>query len=142
MKHLFTVAALLAGTLSAWGQVASLDDQAKCAKQAEKVFEEQRTDFRLNSPEGQISFTGHYNPKLGRCFVEISAVPDGVRVHHLSGVYDAFERAVFASYWAVQNTNENQSDTLLSCVVGETHCHSRDEFEALVLAKYGLVSTK
>jgi hypothetical protein len=141
MKRLFIITALLTSS-SAWGQVASLDDQAKCAKQAEQVFDSDRTDFKVNNPELQMSFTSHYNPKLGRCFVEISAVPGGSRVNHMSTVYVAFERAVFASYWAVQNTNQNQSDTLLSCAVGEAHCHSRAEFEALVLAQYGLASNQ
>ena len=48
--------------------MASLDDQAKCAKQAEKVFEAEKVDFKVNSPEGHISFTSHYNSKLGHCF--------------------------------------------------------------------------
>jgi hypothetical protein len=135
MKRVLIIAALVTAT-SAWGQMASLDDQAKCAKQAEKVFEADKVDFKVNSPEGHISFTSHYNSKLGHCFVEINAVPDGDPISRLAGVTDAFERTVFASYWAVQKTSQN--DIILSCVVGETQCHSRTEFNALVLAKYEL----
>lgn len=134
MKRVLIIAALLTAT-SAWGQMASLDDQAKCAKQAEKVFEAEKVDFKVNSPEGHISFTSHYNSKLGHCFEEISLVPDGDPISRLSGVTDAFERTVFASYWEVQ---KGDSEILVNCVVGETQCHSRAEFNALVLAKYEL----
>jgi hypothetical protein len=138
MKRALIIGILLTST-STWSQMASLDDQEKCAKQAEKVFAVDQTEFRVNNPEGQERFFSHYNPRLGHCFYELSGVPDGYPISHLVNVFDAFERNVFASFWSVQ---KGDSEMVFSCVVGDTHCHSQAEFDALVLEKYGLVSNQ
>jgi hypothetical protein len=107
----------------------SLELQEKCARQA-------REEFKHEGLEGKqtANFSNHYNPKLGKCFVEVEytdfKTPGGIFVSRT--VVDAFEGKVYASYMWNNNTKKKYwevpplkcSVTLLS---GEEKlCNSED----------------
>jgi hypothetical protein len=72
----------------------SLDLQEKCAKQAHE-------EFKHEGLEGKplAEFSDHYNPKLGKCFVEVDYTDAKSNQMFVSRtVMDAFEGRVYASY--------------------------------------------
>jgi len=115
----------------------SLELQEKCARQA-------REEFKHEGLEGKqlADFSNHYNPKLGKCFVEVEytdAKTGGIFVSKT--VVDAFEGKVYASYMWNNNTKKKYWEVPpLKCSVTmlsgeETQCHSDDGpggFNALV----------
>jgi hypothetical protein len=92
LKRILITTALLAVGPPVWGQVASLDDQAKCSKQAERVFQSQRNDSITYA-----DFTSHYNPKLGMCVVRIKVETSDPKGYIVT-VKDAFENVTLGMY--------------------------------------------
>jgi hypothetical protein len=115
----------------------SLDVQEKCAKQAEKEAE---ADVRQKS--SMTDFSSHFNPKLGKCFVEIKdgrsdmTAPGTFMISRL--VVDAFEGKVYGSYvWQSEKGKKAFEVQPLDCTVKlpsgeESTCKSSDEFDELV----------
>jgi hypothetical protein len=129
--------ALLLGSngLLARGQLASLNDQAKCAQQAERAYRTEARSFRSYNPEADVTFTSHYNPKLGSCFVEISESTDA---ESRLKVRNAFEGATLASFTKQLDPVNPVEPKFLYCDVDGKTCHSETEFDELVIAQFGI----
>jgi hypothetical protein len=108
-------------------------DQAVCAQQAQKVFRIEKMEFRhkVDDPDALISFTSHYNPTLGHCFVEISEVYGDYPIENSITVTDAFEGVQVA--WYVK-----RQDTTVVCTVTGKDCQTYAEWNAAVISTYGV----
>lgn len=106
----------------------SLELQEKCARQA-------REEFKHEGLEGKqtAEFANHYNPKLGKCFVEVEYTDfksGGIFVSKT--VVDAFEGRVYATYIWNNNTKKKYWEVApLKCSVTllsgeEKLCNSED----------------
>jgi hypothetical protein len=135
MKKLILGALLIAP--AAWGQVASLDDQAKCANQAEKVFRGREAQIKSQDPDADPSFTSHYNPKLGSCFVDIFEGPDPL-VEFRDYVMNAFEGTEVASLTFMPDPKNVPEVKILHCEVRGTDCRSRKEFYDQLAMQLGI----
>ena len=109
MKRIVIAAALLASSLASRGQ-SPMADQAVCARQAQKVYREEIIQFTRNSPGADGSFTSHYNPTLGHCFVKIFEMTDGFPLEVRETVTDAFEGVMVARFAGRQNTLQDQRE--------------------------------
>jgi hypothetical protein len=113
---------------------ATLEEQGQCARQA-------REEFKLEgwTMDAFTSFTDHYSPKLGRCFIEVtSSIRTGNIPSRQKTVEDAFEGKVFAQYeWSNPQGKKYWEVAPYLCTVDGTVCKSTDEFDSLVLQKYG-----
>ena len=114
----------------------SLEEQAICTKQAKVVFEE-HTAGHTGKDNITNDYQSHYNPKLYRCFIT-------VEMHERKGheffvealLMDAFERHVYAVYVGVSREGKESTTCDLAPPSEEqTHCSSKDEYDAFV-AKY------
>ena len=119
-------------------KTASLDLQAKCAKQAHEAFKINGYGFEKNE---MAVLSNHYNEKLSKCFVLIEdtdakTVP-GI-IYENKTVSDAFEGKVYAQYgWHTDKVKKYWEVPPYRCKVmlpsgEEKICHSSDEFDALV----------
>lgn len=114
-------------------QVASMEQQSQCAKQATTAFKQSGW-----STSKLADATNHYNARLGKCFVEITdtTIENG-HPSHSDIVSDAFEGKVYGSYEWINVTNKQFWEVPpTECEVimpsGETkYCKSSDEFEEL-----------
>jgi hypothetical protein len=130
---LILLASFLAAGLSAWGQAASLDDQAKCSKQAEWVFQSQRNDSITYA-----DFTSHYNPKLGMCVVRIKVETSDPKGYIVT-VKDAFENVtlgMYANTFPWQDINKGAGGITVDGKYQS--CGSLIEFNALAQRSYGI----
>ncbi len=85
----------------------SIDQQAKCATQAEKVLEQTKKD---PNSTGFINYmqTNHFNQKLNKCLVLIGSDSNSTGTHYES-LSDAFENTLLAmSSWNYQIGNDGQ----------------------------------
>jgi len=115
----------------------SLEQQAVCAKQAKIALQEYGNEIQKKaSPnlDQHSDYQSHYNTKLNKCLMEIETTFfDGGHITTSVLLMDAFEQRVYASYvWASPNVN---SCDLVPTSQTQTHCSSREEFDAFV-AKY------
>jgi len=115
----------------------SLEQQAVCAKQAKIALQEYENEIQKKaSPnlDQHSDYQSHYNTKLNKCLMEIETTFfDGGHITTSVLLMDAFEQRVYASYvWASPNVN---SCDLVPTSQTQTHCSSREEFDAFV-AKY------
>ena len=135
-------AVIVMATGSVRGQ--SLDDQEICAKQAKVAFEGYYSGRGSTVKPISVNYRSRYNLKLNRCFVSIQT-SDMVGNQIVTGavLIDAFERRIYASY-SFTSPEPNKKyvgiGPQLSCVLAplgqaQTHCSSKDEFDAFV-AKY------
>jgi hypothetical protein len=118
---------------------ASLNDQARCARQAEKFFNEAAYD--ITEYPVQVN---HFNEKVMKCFVGIS------RQSFSNGwtyetVFDAFEGTSYADYaWHMNKDKYYWEVPPVRCMVKTldlqsfTRCTSDDEFHDLLLGRFGL----
>jgi hypothetical protein len=110
-------------------QGAALEVQARCAKQAEVVYE----GYQF-STERSV-YVNHYNPKLDRCFVEVTDTEDkDGNLTVFKELVDAFEGKDYGDYfWANTKRQAEPSMCKVTTPDGqEVYCHSEDEFESLV----------
>ena len=108
----------------------SLDQQARCAAQAEKIFTKLGWDFQRDSVQS------HINSKLNRCFVEIigHATPGST-----SKVFmDAYEQREYATYlWIPRDGKKYWEVPPFECVLKpigapEQKCSTDEEYQAFV----------
>lgn len=117
---------------SATAHAQTLEQQAMCAAQAEKIFRQDNPDQK---PAGIRSYESHYNPQMDRCFIlerEAGGVAD--KSYTDITLVDAFERHTLAWY------NEDGSKAGGVCGLMPDHvtwkdCKSGEEFNAFV-ARY------
>lgn len=121
----------------------SLQLQQKCAEQAMTLF------HALGYKDSHLNFNSdlyqsHYNPKLGKCFVEITSTdlstsPGTEAINRV--LFDAVERRVYAEYgWMSSKTKKYWEVPPWNCRLtpssaNEQPCKSEDEYKAFV-AKY------
>ena len=122
----------LTAKLDSAPKTASLELQAKCAKQAQEYL----SQFQI--PD-LIDERNHYNVGLNKCFVETTSASFQFGNHTTSKVLnDAFEGNEYGSYILVVTPNKADWQVApVECRVtlpsgAETICHSSDEFDALV----------
>ncbi len=105
---------------------ATLDQQERCATQAERIFNKLGWDFQRDS------FQSHVSIKLNRCFVEIDghATPGGTtRV-----LMDAYEQREYANYvWLPREGKKYWEVPPFECTfkplgLPEQRCSSVDEY--------------
>jgi len=131
--------AIVIATGSVRGQ--SLDDQAICAKQAKVAFDGYYGSRGSAVKPISVNYRSRYNPKLNRCFVSIQT-SDMVGNQIVTGavLIDAFEQRIYASY-SFTSPEPNKTyvgiGPQLSCILAplgqsQTHCSSRDEYDAFV----------
>jgi hypothetical protein len=119
-------------------QTPSLQDQALCARQAEKVYDDRLSHAWNRSQIFGPSFESHYNLKLQVCLVLIR-IDWSTPIIRQYSLIDAFGGHVFGTYyWTNPKNTENCkvgavcSYGTQTCKVGETVCSSEDEFYAAV----------
>ena len=115
----------------------SLEQQAICAKQAKIALQEYEDEIQKKASSNldqHSDYQSHYNTNLNKCLIKIETTFfDGGHITKSAMLMDAFEQRVYASYiWASQNVN---SCDLVPTSQTQTHCSSREEFDAFV-AKY------
>ncbi len=116
------------------GKEASLELQAKCAKQAKTAFDEQ--GFKARDMAG---YQSHYNGRINKCMIHVenrTFVDKGNS--DIRTVFDAFENKEYASYmWSSDGSKKFNEVSPMLCEVklesGEKQkCQSQQEFEELV----------
>jgi hypothetical protein len=125
-KRVSVSIAIIAASLTRPAYAQTLDDQKRCAAQAEKAFQTFKSEgLQLAS----AYYSSHYNTKFQKCLMLIGDVRPG----RMSMVWltDAFERRTYASIaWF-------SSDKPMSCVLIPTsrekrYCATREEFDDFV----------
>jgi hypothetical protein len=125
----------------------SLQEQATCAAQARKTFQEDNAEWdRQNKQIGihtvSLDYESHYNAKINRCLMLVTRIMTvGNKSHTSKNLYDAIERRPYAGYvWIAREDKKYWEVPPVSCELTPTHnetqyCKSEDEFNAFV-AKY------
>jgi hypothetical protein len=114
----------------------SLEQQAMCAKQAKVAFQDWVDDSKKGSPNllQHSEYQSHYNTKLTKCFIAIETMIFGGKSTTRGWtLMDAFEQRVYAQY--IWTFPDEPSCDLIPTSQTQTHCSSKDEFDAFV-AKY------
>jgi hypothetical protein len=117
---------------------ATLEQQEKCAKQAEKIANNTPESIKLllgASKQLPVGSSNHYNVQLNRCFVEIDIDDYPSTSRQLS---DAFEGVVYGSFsWHVVEGKKYWEVPPSECWVNDAsgkkqQCKSNEEFDALL----------
>jgi hypothetical protein len=116
----------------------SLEQQAICAKQAKVAFEKYNADSKEFAKEAAPNFTeyqSHYNTKINKCLIDI----DGMFIGNgttttFALLMDAYEQRIYAQYFGGGSPGNDSCD-LTPSFKEQTHCSSKDEYDAFV-AKY------
>ncbi len=105
--------------------ITNLNLQEKCAKQAEKAYN--NSGFKTGGNE--ISgFINHYNPKLNKCFVLMSNNSyDSGDGSIYTSLYDAYEGKLYAEYFRKLSTVKP-----FVCTMLDKFCHGDEEFNTFV----------
>jgi hypothetical protein len=120
----------------------SLEQQAMCAKQAKIAFDNYAADYSNTGLPKPVStdYQSHYNTKLNKCLIDVQSTrPMGEEFLTSVVLVDAFERRVYAVYTRTIARGEGilppTKCDLIPTPQTQTHCTSKDEFDAFV-AKY------
>ena len=117
--------------VSAYAQ--SLEDQARCAAQAQKAFNEFEREWK-NDPANKAfktlstDYQSHYNTKLKKCLMLITMMGNQSQ----TSVYlsDAYERRIYAEY--LSGEVPPITCRLIPSLRQKKYCNSREEFDAFV----------
>ena len=107
----------------------SLDQQAKCAAQGEKVF------LEMGLSHQSASLQSHINSTLNKCFVSIEA---GVGSPISKWLLDAYEQRLYAAYrWTASPTKKYWEVPPQTCEIipsfnAKRNCTSAEEYDAFV----------
>jgi hypothetical protein len=114
----------LAARLDSLSNGSLLDLQGRCASQSRSIFKDQGPWSKGVS----VTYTNHYNQRLGKCFIEIHATTPGKQgIFASTWISDAFERKDYGEYYAVVSHTPT-SCTIRSLAGEETSCQSEEEF--------------
>ena len=132
--------------LASLPEIISLDNQEKCARQADEAFKRDG----WNKRDGAF-FVNHYNGKLGKCFVYIEhtgviassvsllePIPNPEDIWTTKEVLDAFEGKPYADYmWHMDKIKQYWEVPPFECWAilpsGEKKvCHSPGEFDSMI----------
>lgn len=101
--------------------IGNIDFQEKCAKQAEKLY----NDISKPKENSLNGFINHYNPKLGKCFVLMRFNSFGKFISKY--LYDAYESKLYAKYFRdIENTKP------LVCTILDKSCQNDEEFDSFI----------
>jgi hypothetical protein len=132
------IAVLVTSVIPARSQ--TLDDQERCAAQAQKAFQQLEND-RKTGPFANVGgiissdYESHYNTKLKKCLM---LVETQASTGNSAMLMDAYERRTYAFYlWISRNDKKYWEVPPTSCELAPTHsekkyCADRDEFDAFV----------
>jgi hypothetical protein len=124
----------------------SLQEQAMCAAQAKKTFEEDSNQWDSESKNMKLGmqtissdYQSHYNTKLGHCLILTTRMYSfGGETTTSKNLYDAFERRDYASYlWTTRTGKKYWEVSPISCQFGPSYgqtkfCKTEDEFNTFV----------
>lgn len=117
----------------------SLDLQWNCAQQAEKIFHQ--LGYDLNPTGSNIAvYQNHYNAKLNKCFMVLTATAMKVTAYGEKHLFDAYEQREYGEYIWQSSKLTPHSDEVLSCRLSdpskpEANCKTKQEFDAFA-ARY------
>jgi hypothetical protein len=117
----------------------TLQDQATCANQARKTFQEDSAEWDRQNKQLNIGFQtqtlgyeSHYNTKINRCLMLVTRIFDdrGGDNKMSKQLYDAIERRIYAGYSWSAHANKPLSCELIPSHEETKFCKSEDEFNA------------
>jgi hypothetical protein len=139
MRVIAGIAIIIASSLApSWGQ--TLQEQAICAQQAEKVFKAYNNAGSVPDYKPITSnYQSHYNTNLRKCLILVDEMSElKGEMLTTSELLDAFENRQIADYiWQTKEGKKFWEVPPLYCVLNpaggsETNCSSRQEFDAFV----------
>ncbi|HXM83543.1 MAG TPA: hypothetical protein VN929_16655 [Burkholderiales bacterium] len=116
-----------------------LEQQQKCALQAEKIFGQ--LGYKLNDPRSKIfaSLQSHYSAKQNKCFMTVETTDMGTgTLANTKYLFDAFEQRGYAEYmWIADKVKKYWEVPPITCKLtpssaNERICKSEDEYKAFV----------
>ena len=115
----------------------NLELQAKCAMQAEKMY--QHLGYKLSGPD---VYQSHYNEKLNKCFMLIETTRvAGESISNGKYLFDAYEQREYANYIWMTHPGKKYWEVppavceLIPSTGAKTDCKSEDEYKDFV-ARY------
>ena len=117
----------------------SLKLQQNCAQQAEKLFHQ--LGYSLNPSGDNVAvYQSHYNAKLNKCFMLLTATILKAPTYGEKHLFDAYEQREYVEYIWQSSKLTPYSDEVLSCrltdpLVAGANCKSKQEFDAFA-ARY------
>ncbi len=135
MRTVVAIALIITAMASVAARGQSLQEQAICAAQAEKAYQQYNNAGSLPGFKLETGgYESHYNTKLNKCFILTSQIVEyNGQTMMTEQLSDAFERHVFANYSF--NLKNNIMDCRLTPTLDKTVTCSHAEFEAFA-AKY------
>ena len=138
LNVILLVAMLVTSVIPARSQ--TLDDQERCAAQAQKAFQQLENERKTAPFANETSiissdYESHYNTKLKKCLMLIETQ---MSTGNLVTLMDAYERRGFASYvWVMCEGKKYWEVPPTFCELTPTHsekkyCADRDGFDAFV----------
>ena len=118
--------------------LASLADQERCAKRAEAFFNDYA---RRGHGDAATSYDSHYNPKLRKCFVNVTITGFAGRGNFSTfrEIFSAFESKTYGTY--VQDKADYEAPPLVCRVTKsdgtERECQSESEFDQMAAEYIG-----
>jgi hypothetical protein len=156
VKRILPILAIIAASLARPACAQTLDDQERCATQAEKAFqtwkrEDRAEGERVGSSLVFADYSSHYNTKLQKCLMLVEAQhqlghltqasPSGPTSSTTAALTDAYERRTYAVYvWMSRPDKKYWEVPPTSCELIPTprekrNCATREEFDDFV-ARY------
>jgi hypothetical protein len=156
VKRILPILAIIAASLARPACAQTLDDQERCATQAEKAFqtwkrEDRAEGERVGSSLVFADYSSHYNTKLQKCLMLVEAQhqlghltqasPSGPTFSTTAALTDAYERRTYAVYvWMSRPDKKYWEVPPTSCELIPTprekrNCATREEFDDFV-ARY------
>ena len=111
----------------------------RCGEQVARYFHAQGNNEGLqedSSGTNSTKFEAHFNPKSLKCFMSYTYVSNPFRDKKLRGsttraLIEVNENRTYASLFVFDD------GTVMDCVVGDRHCRSASDWEALVIGVFG-----
>ncbi len=126
---------------------ASLEQQSRCAKQAEAFFFTWNRDTRSSKTRRESrDYTNHFDPSVNACFIQIksSLIPIGGQFGESRFISNVNESSGLADYFWISQVNKKYWEVApMQCYVvgrdGQKHyCSSEEEYNNLARSTYGI----
>jgi len=96
-----------------------MDLQEECSKITSEYIK--KTDF---SNISHVNYTNHYNKKLNKCFMHLTAGGNGEK--YIEGLYDINENKQYGYFVGLDIDNG-----YIKCIVNNNQCYSKSQWESL-----------
>lgn len=115
---------------------ASLENQAKCSKDAREFF---TREWSPDSNTKFLDYRSHYSPQLSRCFITIhwnyALGPQSSSIQKITNIYDVYEHTTVAEYSELDTVIQDGIRPVLGmCEVQTIQCTSFDDFSRRIAA--------